>query len=214
MREIPDRIDEVRRLKGFLTIEETLRLADLDVTIIDPFSTLISRRASLAPGIFIWPNVTLEVAPEAAVSIGASTVLHSGVRIAAGAGSIAIGANGDVGQEGGFTFVTSAPSDRIHIGNDVRLNGGGSIAGSARLGDGAQVLGPIRIQNCQLGAGSSFREPDPDKRGGVLKGTGIARNIDVPSGMVVQAFGLFSEAPIRWRSHFHPRIDERPQKTD
>lgn len=156
MREIPERIDEVRRLKGFLTIEETLRLADLDVTIVDPFSTLISRRVSLAPGIFIWPNVTLEVGPEAAVSIGASTVLHGGVRIAAGAGSIAIGANGDVGQEGGFTFVTSAPNDRIHIGNDVRLNGGGSIAGSARLGDGAQVLGPIRIQNCQLGAGGPF----------------------------------------------------------
>ncbi len=208
MHEIVNRIDEVRRLKGFLTVGETLQLADLGVTVIDPFSTLISRRANLASGVFVWPNVTLEAGPEAAVSIGASTVLHSGVRIAAGAGSIAIGANGDLGQEGGFTFVTSAPSDKIHIGNDARLNGGGSIAGSANLGDGAQVLGPIRIQNCQLGGGGSFREPDPDKRGGVLKGIGIARNIDVPTGMVIQAFGLFSEAPVRWQTYFHTKKDE------
>ncbi len=47
-----------------------------------------------------------------------------------------------------------------------------------------------------------------------MKGCGVARNIEVPTGMVIQAFGLFSEAPIRWQSYFHPRKNERPQKTD
>ncbi|MBW6424862.1 hypothetical protein KX729_25775 [Rhizobium sp. XQZ8] len=27
---------------------------------------------------------------------------------------------------------------------------------------------------------------------------------DVPSGMVIQAFGVFAEAPLRWQCHFHP----------
>lgn len=209
MRETIDRIDEVRRLRGFLTIEETLQLADLGVTVLDPFSTLISRRASLASGIVFWPNVTIEIGSVGSVSIGASTSLHSGVRITASAGSILIGTHNDLGQEGGFTFVASAPGDKIQIGNNVRLNGGGSIASSAKLGDGAQVLGPIRIQNCQLGGGGSFQEPDPDKRGAVLKGSGVARDIDIPTGMVIQAFGLFSQAPIRWQSYFHPKKDQR-----
>ncbi|WP_260690478.1 hypothetical protein [Rhizobium leguminosarum] len=115
MHEITSRVDEVRRLKGFLTIAQTLQLADLGVTVIDPFSTLISSRASLGSGVFLWPNVTIEVGPEGSVSIGASTVLHSGVRIEAGAGSIAIGANGDLGREGGFTLVVGAQSDKIDV---------------------------------------------------------------------------------------------------
>jgi len=207
MYEIVNGIDDVRRLKGFLTVGETLQLADLGVTVIDPFSTLVSRQASLASGVFVWPNVTIEVGSAGSVRIGASTALHSGVRIVAGDGSIVIGANVDIGQEGGFTFVTRASGDMIHVANDARLNGGGSIAGGANLGSGAQVLGPIRIQNCQLGGGGSFREPDPDKRGAVLKGSGVARNIDVPTGMVIQAFGVFSEAPMRWQSYFHPQKD-------
>ncbi|MEH7901259.1 hypothetical protein V7794_07910 [Rhizobium laguerreae] len=209
MHEIITRVDEVRRLKGFLTIAQTLQLADLGVTVIDPFSTLISSRASLGSDVFLWPNVTIEVGPEGSVSIGASTVLHSGVRIEAGAGSIAIGANGDLGREGGFTLLVGAQSDKIDVGNDVRLSGSGSITQSATIGNGAQVLGPIRIQNCQLGGGGSFRERDPDKRGAVMKGSGVARNIDLPAGMVIQAFGLFSEAPKRWQSYFHPQKDEQ-----
>ncbi|WP_172723947.1 MULTISPECIES: hypothetical protein [Neorhizobium] len=41
------------------------------------------------------------------------------------------------------------------------------------------------------------REPDPNKRGGVLKGCGLVRSLDVSTGMVVQAFRIFAEAPLR-----------------
>lgn len=73
------------------------------------------------------------------------------------------------------------------------------------MGAGAQVLGPIRMQNCILDAGGTYREPDPDRRGAVLTGCGVARQVNVPTGYVIQAFGLFSEAPMRKQSCFHPK---------
>ena len=76
---------------------------------------------------------------------------------------------------------------------------------SNSIGRGAQVLGLIRMQNCSLGGGGTYRDNDPDKRGAVLKGSGVARQIDLPTGMVIQAFGLFSDAPIRTQSYFHPK---------
>ena len=85
-----------------------------------------------------------------------------------------------------------------------------TLMDGAIVGSGAQVLGPIRIQHCRLGSGGSFREPDPDRRGAVLKGCGIARNLEIPTGMVIQAFGIFAEAPLRHQSHFHPKTAERP----
>lgn len=200
-----ERIDDIRKAQGFLTVEHTLQLCEQGVTIMDLFSTLISDRAVLSPGAFFWPNVTITVGEGGQVSIGPGTVLHSGVRIDAISGSVRIGAGGDIGQEGGFTLITAGSDDVVNIGDGVRLNGGGLIAFRADIGDGAQVLGAIRVQNCRLGGGGSFREPDPDRRGAVLKGCGVARELDVPTGMVIQAFGIFAEAPVRWQSHFHPK---------
>jgi len=205
MTEFIRRIDDLRTARGFLTVEETLMLSEQGVTIMDPFSTLISKRVELSAGILIWPNVTIEVGNSGHVSIGVNTVLHGGVRIEAAAGSISIGADGDIGQEGGFTLFAAGGDDVVAIGDSVRLNGGGSIGLKAEIGNGAQVLGPIRIQHCRLGGGGSFREPDPDKRGGVLKGAGVARNLNVPTGMVIQAFGVFAEAPLRPQTYFHPK---------
>jgi hypothetical protein len=56
-----------------------------------------------------------------------------------------------------------------------------------------------------LGGGGTYRDPEPDERGGVLKGLGVARNVDVPQGHVIQAFGLFAEAVMRRQSYFHPK---------
>lgn len=200
------RIDETRSVHGFLTVEETILLSERGVTMMDPFSTLVSRQIRLTAGIFIWPNVTILTGENGRISIGSGTVLHSGVRMEANAGSIHVGADCDIGQDGGFTLVAAGNDDVITVGNGARLNGGGSIAVKAEIGDGAQVLGPIRVQYCRLGAGGSHKEPDPTRRGGVLKGAGVARNLDIPTGMVIQAFGVFAEAPLRPQSHFHPVI--------
>lgn len=190
--------------QGFLTIEETILLAERGLTIMDPFSTLVSKQARLSSGIFVWPNVTIIAGKRVDVSIGSGTVLHSGVRVEAVAGPINVGADRDIGQQCGFTLLTAGNDDAITIGNGARLNGGGSIAINSKIGDGAQILGPIRVQHCLLGAGGSHKEPDPDRRGGVLKGAGVARDLEIPTGMVIQAFGIFAEATLRPQTYFHP----------
>lgn len=205
MTDITAGLNAMRREKGFLTIDETFLLCEQGVTVMDPFSTFISREVRIASGAVIWPNSRIAVGTSGSIDIGVGTVLHSGIHIEADAGTIRIGSGCDIGQEGGFAIFASAGSDAVVIGNEVRLNGNGSIAIRAEVGNGAQIIGPIRVQNCRLGAGGSFREPDPDKRGGVLKGCGVARGLDVPAGMVIQAFGIFAEAPLRPQSFFHPK---------
>jgi carbonic anhydrase/acetyltransferase-like protein (isoleucine patch superfamily) len=199
-------INEMRVGQGFLSVEETVLLSQQSITIMDPFSTLVSRRAQLSEGILIWPNVTISVGPGGSLTIGSQTVLHSGVRVDADKGSIEIGCRAELGQLGGFTILAPGDADLITIGDEVRLNGGGSVAFKAVIGNGAQVLGPINVQHCKLGGGGSHREPDPDKRGGVLKGCGVARHLEIAAGMVIQAFGDFGQAPLRPQTFFHPKL--------
>jgi len=198
-------VDRVRRANGFIGLAATTALAARGVTVFDPFSTLVSADAVLDPGIILWPNVVVQVLQGGALRIAAGTVLFPGTRIVAQGGHVAIGREVEIGAEGGFTITADAPGIAITVGDGARLVGGGSLALANTIGRGAQVLGPIRMQNCRLGDGGSYREPDPDRRGGVLKGSGVARGIDVPRGHVIQAFGLFSEAPLRRQSHFHPK---------
>jgi len=119
-------------------------------------------------------------------------------------GMVTVAAEAEIGEEGGFTIKAGA-GEIVEIGDGARLLGGGSLTLSNRIGRGAQILGPIRCQNCTLGDGGTYRDPEPDERGGVLKGSGVARNIDIPQGHVIQAFGLFAEAPVRHQSYFHPK---------
>lgn len=205
MQTIISEVDRVRRAHGFIGITATTALAARGVTVFDPFSTLVSADAVLDPGIVLWPNVVVQVLQGGSLRIAAGTVLFSGTRIVARGGHVTIGREVEIGEEGGFTIRADAPDIAIAIGDGARLVGGGSLALANTIGRGAQVLGPIGLQNCRLGDGGSYREPDPDLRGGVLKGSGIARGIDVPRGHVIQAFGLFNEAPLRRQSHFHPK---------
>jgi hypothetical protein len=117
---------------------------------------------------------------------------------------VTIGSGAEIGEEGGFTIKAEAQSV-IGIGIGARLLGGGSLTLSNAIGNGAQILGSIRCQNCRLGDGGTYHEPDADLRGGVLKGSGVARDLDVPQGHVIQAFGLFAEAPLRRQTFFHPK---------
>ena len=51
---------------------------------------------------------------------------------------------------------------------------------------------------------TSVAEPDPDRRGAVLKGLGQARHLTLARGRVIQAFGIFDLADSRPQSFFHP----------
>jgi hypothetical protein len=197
-------IDSMRRAMGFLGLEETLILAGGRIRMPDPGSVLISRGVDLGEGAILWPNVILEAAGRGHLSIGAGSVLFPGSRIVAADADVTVGSGVEIGEEGGFTIKAEAGA-LIEIGGGARLLGGGSLALSNRIGRGAQILGPIRCQNCRLGDGGSYRHPEPDERGAVLKGSGVARDIELAQGQVIQAFGLFAEGFVRPQSYFHPR---------
>ncbi|SMH39748.1 hypothetical protein [Azospirillum agricola] len=197
--------NRARERAGFLSVEAVAALADGGVLVLDPFSTLVSPGVALAAGVTLWPGTTVQATEGGAVSVGGGTRLFPGTRIVAAGGRVGIGADTEIGEEGGFTIRADHPDHVIEIGSHARLLGGGSLALGNHIGDGAQVLGPIRMQSCRLQGGGSHREPDPDRRGGVLKGGGVARGLTVPTGMVIQAFGLFGEAPLRPQSFFHPK---------
>jgi len=166
-----------RRALGLLTIEQNAALIERGVFVLDPYSTFIGPDVRFGANVTLWPNTTLT-------------------------GHVTIGDHAEIGAEGGFTL--QADNAHIHIGAHTRLLGGGALTLENHIGDGAQILGPIRAQHCTLGAGGSWRDPDPDRRGGVLKGNGVARNLIVPQGYVIQAFGLFADATMRRQSYFHP----------
>ena len=195
--------DAIRRSMGFLTQMETLQLAAAGVLIPDPGSVLISPGVRVAAGSTLWPNTILQATEGGSIAVGAGTVLFPATRMVAAGGRIAIGAGAEIGEEGGFTIKAEGTA-LIAVGDGARLLGGGSLVGPNRIGRGAQILGPIRCQTCTLGDGGTYRDPEPDERGGVLKGSGVARGIDVPRGHVIQAFGLFAEGILRRQSYFHP----------
>lgn len=195
--------DMIRERFGFLGVAETVALAGRGILILDPSSTLISGDAHLDEGIVLWPSVIIQNLG-GRIDIGRGTELFSGTRIVAAGGAVTIGAETDIGEEGGFT-IKAGSGDTIDIGDGARLLGGGSLSLTNRIGRGAQILGPIRCQNCTLGDGGTHRDPVPDERGGVLKGSGVARHVEVPQGHVIQAFGLFADAVMRRQSYFHPK---------
>ena len=196
--------DGARAVAGFLDVEATARLAERGVSILDPWSTLISGRAMLREGTMLYPCVTIEADDAGSIEIGPGATLHSGTRLSARGGSIRIGRDVEIGAEGGFT-VHAGQAVKIEIGDGARLIGGGSLTLDNFIGAGAQIIGAIRAQNCRLGVGGAWRDPDPDTRGGVLKGLGIARGLDVPRGSVIEAFGHFADAPLRRQAEFHPK---------
>jgi carbonic anhydrase/acetyltransferase-like protein (isoleucine patch superfamily) len=196
--------DAARERLGFLSEAETIALSRLGIVLPDPGSVLVSGSVRLAEDVVLWPNVILQVAMGGGIAIGRGTNLFPGTRIVASSGSVTIGAGAEIGEEGGFTLKAGA-GEAIDIGDGARLLGGGSLTLSNRIGRGAQILGPIRCQNCILGDGGTYRDPEPDERGAVLKGSGVARGIEVPQGHVIQAFGLFAEAVMRRQSYFHPK---------
>lgn len=194
-----------RRRTGFLTVEETAALTSRHVFVMDPFSTLIGRDVVFAGGCRIEPSVLLDARDGGRVEIGTDTVLGMGTKLQANAGRLFIGAGAEIGLDRGFVVRADGPGVEITVGARARLLGGGALFGNATIGDGAQLLGPIDAFGVRLAAGEDYRAADPDLRGGVLKGAGVARGLFVGRGEVVQAFGDFAAAPVRRQAEFHRR---------
>jgi hypothetical protein len=174
-------LDRIRAGRGFLTIAETLALADSGNVVLDPFSLLVSRAVRIGSRNVFYPGVTLVSDP---------------------GGTIVVGSENQFG-EGGFTARAEGGAV-IEIGDGGRYTLGASLTAPAQLGSGSQILGAIAVQDCVLGAGGTFRDLDPDARGAVLKGVGRARGLRLARGQVIQGDGVFDAADIKPQSFYHP----------
>ena len=119
-------VDDTRRALNFRGIQDTIALRQSGVTVVDPYSTLVSPNVDIGERAIIWPGVTIQCAGDSGtVSIASETILHSGTRIVVSdGGTINIGASVEIGEEGGFTFKAGAGAT-ITIGDGARLLGGG-----------------------------------------------------------------------------------------
>lgn len=199
----PD-LDEARRSLGFLTVREVVERIAGRNTVLDPGSLLIGRDVRIGQGNVFHATVEIGADARSTVTIGDGNQFSSTCLLRAREGGrIEIGHENQLG-EGGLVLDADQAGALIAIGDHGRYRYGAVIRASAALGSGSQVLGPVIVERCTLGAGGSFAEPDPARRGGVLKGAGPARQLTVPQGHVIAAYGPFDQAAMQQQSFFHP----------
>lgn len=194
-------MDASREDRGFLTLREMASLAK-DNFIPDIFSVLVSKGVKIGVDNTICPCVTIICTETGVAEIGNQNVFNSGTVILAETGPISIGSGNQFG-EGGFVAKANRAGARIRIGDGGRYQGGVSIFGETDLETGSQVLGAISLDSCVLAAGGTFREPNPDRRGALLKGYGSARNLRLSVGEVILGNGSFVAAEVKKQSFFH-----------
>ena len=195
-------LDRVRREKGLLSIGEVAAISQSGNVIYDPWSVLISTRAIIGRGNTFFPGVYIFCIGAGTVEIGNDNCFHSNTLIEASTGAVRIGARNQFG-EGGFTARANRRGASISIGDDGRYMNGAAVFGDTVLGSGSQLLGSITVDSCKLEAGGSYRERDPNRRAGLLKGTGVARNITVPIGQVIVGSGLFLAGDAQRQADLH-----------
>lgn len=194
--------NEISKKHNFHNPQELVNEFGRTNSILAPFATLISRGVVIGKNNTIYPNVVIERADDGRIEIGDNNTIFPGAHILSSAGVVKIGHNNELGPAG-ITIQAKAEESLISIGDNGRYNGNPSIMGKAALGSGSQILGNIVVQNCQLTGGGGFNEPDPDKRAAVLKGFGLARNLILETGQVVNGAGDFSNVPVQWQREYH-----------
>jgi hypothetical protein len=198
-------LDAVRVSRGLLTIDAVLSLVARGNVVFDPFSTLISEHANIGENNVFFPCTYLFcLHPDSELIVGEGNIFHSGSIFSAETGSISIGNRNQFG-EGGFIAKANSAGAQIKIEDNGRYLGGASVFGKSTLGSGSQLLGKITVENCTLRAGAPHTEPDPNRRAALLKGQGLARNLDVQAGQVISANGIFRFEDAQPQAVFHPR---------
>ena len=193
-----------RKARGWRTVAEVLELAAGGTVVLDPYSLLIGVRVQLGEGNVCYPGVVIECDEDSECLLGSENTLLPGTFISAtGGGAIHIGDSTRIG-EGGARITADRTGAPVEVGHRTRIVGGAALAGPAVLGDGSQVLGPINAQGFELAAGADWTYPDPDARGGVLKGFGRGRNVTVGTGEVINGQGNFGTSRIERQRAYHP----------
>jgi hypothetical protein len=199
-----ERFDAHRIENGFLTIEEILNLVVTKNVVHDPFSLLISRgTTSIGKDNTFYPCCVLNAENGGHLEVGNNNRFGMATLVEALGSSVHIGSGNQFG-DGGFTLRADRIGASVKIGDRGRYTGGVRIYGSATLGNGSQVHGNIVLIDCELVAGMDASFPDPNARGGVLKGFGTARELVVGAGEVIAGAGVFSQDELRRQREFHP----------
>jgi hypothetical protein len=199
------KIDAQRTSRGFMSVIQLLEtLSSEENIVLDPFSILVSRDVRIGSGNIFYPNVIIEVHNAGTIAVGNNNIFFPGALLLADRGKIVIGDGNEFG-DGGVSIKANMIESLIAIGNNGRYMHGPEIMGNCRLDSGTQIIGPIRVQNCNLGAGDSYKEPDPETRGGLLKGFGVARNLTVHQGEVINGQGNFEQSRVEQQSTYHPK---------
>ncbi|MDR3434026.1 MAG: hypothetical protein P4L95_19375 [Rouxiella aceris] len=204
---LPDIYDRVRIRNGFLTLAQMVQLCENGNDIFDPFSTLISAHAKIGKGNIFYPGVIIIGTSNHAMEIADSNIFHSNTLIESSSGPVYIGSENQFG-EGGVTIKANREGSIIKIENKGRYLGGAAVFGSTFLGHGSQILGAITADNCHLEQGDSWREPSPDARGGLLKGHGLAKDLTVGTGLVINGSGNFKDSLIEPQSNYHKIVKQ------
>ncbi len=194
-----EKLNQQRRTLGFLTPDELL---ESDNIFLDPFSILISRNVILGKGNIFYPATVLQTLEQGSITVGDNNIVTPNVFFYI-SGTAAVG-NHNLFGDGGVTARVS-PNEMLHIGNHGRYINGPALTGNNTLGNGSQIIGPVRVQGCVLAGGGDFTSAEPDDRGAVLKGYGLARNIELKCGRVIDGCGTFELKDVKPQSFFHPK---------
>lgn len=197
-------MNEQRDLCGFLSIEKTALLCKQENIVLDLFSVLISKTVEIGSGNIFYPNVIIETKKAGQIIIGENNVFHSNTFLLAEQGSISIGNNNQFG-DGGLSVKANMPDSKITIESNGRYLNGAQLLGHSFLGSGSQVIGHITVQNCRLESGKSYLHDNPNERAGLLKGFGLAKNLIVASGKVIDGAGVFNQKQIKSQSFYHAK---------
>ncbi|MGB9366050.1 MAG: AraC family transcriptional regulator [Xanthobacteraceae bacterium] len=195
-------LDRLRREQGYLTVGEVFGLIEAGNVILDPFSLLLGRHVRLGSQNMFYPTVSIWCDEASEITIADRNTFHTGTVLYAAPGRIVVGTGNELGERG-FVAKANRPGAFIEIGDHGRYLGGATVYGISRLGSGSQILGAISVENCTLTEGASYTDPDPDRRGAVLKGTGVARGLILRRGEVIQGNGVFTHEAIKPQSFYH-----------
>lgn len=197
-------LDEMRAGRGLRTVTE-LAGAGFGSTVLDPYSTILSQRVEVGDSNVFYPNVVILCDGDSACTIGSGNTFHPGTLIVAEAGGTVVIGDGCTIGEGGTRVKATRSGAVIDIGDQVRLLGGAEAIAPSVLGPGSQIIGPVRAQSVRLAGGGDYRCADPDERGAVLKGSGVARHLTLGVGEVVNGLGDFTDAPVERQRAHHPK---------
>lgn len=203
-KQLIDAINAHRQNKGFLTIEEVIALGDRDNVVLDPFSTLISASCTIGKGNTFYPSLIIECINNGMLEIKDGNTFYPGCLLLADQGKLVIG-NGNQFGDGGCTIKANRSDALIRIGDRGRYVNGPTILGKTILGSGSQVIGTATVHDCVLEDGLDFSAQNPDEQGAVLKGYGLARNLKVGKGQVINGQGKFEQQNIEQQSAYHPK---------